>query len=102
MQIFHSRILSASAPQWSEQKRTAWASTIEAARGLYETAINTHRPAEAAATVAEAGYRAAVRAAHARLRSLKRDLKSLGLSESQIHEIIPDATPSAPKKPAEA
>jgi hypothetical protein len=98
MQVLHSRILAASAPQWSEPKRAAWAATIAAARAPYETAVNNHRPTEAAATVADAGYRAAVRAAHARLRSLKRDLKSLGLSETQIHEIIPDG--SSPKKPA--
>jgi len=98
MQILHSGILAASAPQWSGAKKAAWAATIEAARAPYETAVNNHRPTEAALTVAEAGYRAAVRAAHARLRNLKRDLKSLGLSETQIHDIIPDG--SAPKKPA--
>lgn len=97
MSVLHARILAASAPQWPEAKRTAWAATIEAVRAPYETAVNTHRPTEAAVTVAEAGYRAAVRTGHARLRSLKRDLKSLGLSETQIHEIIPDA--SSPKKP---
>jgi hypothetical protein len=52
---------------------------------------------EAAETVADAGYRAAVRTAHARLVSYKRDLKNLGLTETQIHEIIPDA--SLRKKP---
>ena len=92
MQVLHSRILAASAPQWIESKRNGWAATIEAARVPYQEAVNAHRPAEAALTVAEAGYRAAVRAGHARLRSFKRDLKSLGLTEAQIHEIIPDAS----------
>lgn len=41
-------------------------------------------------TVADAGYRAAVRTGHGRLVSFKRDLKSLGLTETQIHELIPD------------
>ena len=52
--------------------------------------MEAHRPAEATQTVAEAGYRAAVRSGHTRLVSFKRDLKSLGLTETQIHEIIPD------------
>jgi len=92
MQILQSRITSASAPQWTDAKRTAWVATIEASRLPYKAAVDAHQPAEAAATVALAGYRAAVRGAHARLKSLKRDLKSLGLSEAQIHEIIPDAS----------
>jgi len=40
--------------------------------------------------VAEAGFRTAVRSAQARLTSFKRDRKNLGLTEAQIHEIIPD------------
>ncbi|HRI66442.1 MAG TPA: hypothetical protein PK156_19470 [Polyangium sp.] len=99
MQVLQSRILAASAPQWSEPKRTAWAATIAASRTPYQSAIDAHRPTEAAATVAEAGYKASVRTAHARLKSFKRDLKSLGLTEAQIHEIIPDASARSPKKP---
>jgi hypothetical protein len=57
----------------------------------YAAAVEAHRPTEAAAVVAEAAYRSAVRGGHARLRSFKRDLKNLGLTEAQIHEIIPDA-----------
>lgn len=91
MQVLHSRILSASAPQWTDEKRRGWAAEIEVHRVPYHTAVEAHRPAEAAALVAEMGYRAAVRAGHARLRNFKRDLKSLGLTEAQIHEIIPDA-----------
>lgn len=91
MKVLHARILAGSAPQWTEALRQGWAAEIEALRAPYATAVETHRPTEAAATVAEVGYRAAVRAGHARLRSFKRDLKSLGLTETQIHEIIPDA-----------
>jgi hypothetical protein len=91
MQVLHSRILSASAPQWSEDKRKGWAAEIEALRVPYAAAVEAHRPAEATETVAEVGYRAAVRTGHSRLTSFKRDLKSLGLTETQIHEIIPDA-----------
>ena len=97
MQILHARILAASATQWPEPKRTAWAAEIEAARLPFNDAVEAHEPMEAAEIVAEAGYRAAVRTAHARLVSYKRDLKNLGLTEAQIHEIIPDA--GSPKKP---
>lgn len=97
MQVLHARILAASAAQWPDPKRTAWAATIEAARLPFKAAVDAHQPMEAAETVADAGYRAAVRSAHARLVSFKRDLKNLGLTEAQIHEIIPDD--SSPKKP---
>jgi len=100
MHLLHARILAASAPQWPEQKRIAWAASIEAVRAPYESAVNDHRPIEAAAMVTEAAYRAAVRTAHARLKSLKRDLKSLGLTESQIHEIIPDASSGSSPTPS--
>jgi hypothetical protein len=92
MQVLRARILAGSAPQWTEPKRQGWAAEIEALRVTYAAAVDAHRPLEAAAMVAEAGYRAAVRGGLARLRSFKRDLKSLGLNEAQIHEIIPDAS----------
>lgn len=91
MQVLRSRILASAAPQWTEAKRQAWADEIEAHRVSYAAAVDAYRPMETAATVADVGYRAAVRAGHARLRSFKRDLKNLGLTEVQIHEIIPDA-----------
>jgi len=91
MQVLSARIMSASAPQWGENKRQGWAAEIESFRIPYADAVEAHRPAEATEIVAEAGYRAAVRAGHTRLVSFKRDLKSLGLTETQIHEIIPDA-----------
>lgn len=91
MQVLYARILSASAPQWSEDKRKGWAAEIETLRVPYAAAVEAHRPAEATDIVAEAGYRSAVRAGHSRLVSFKRDLKSLGLTETQIHELIPDA-----------
>jgi hypothetical protein len=54
-------------------------------------------------TIAEVGYRSAVRDAQARLRAFKRDLLNLGLTEAQIYEIIPDAASApamtAPKTP---
>jgi len=95
MHILQSRILAASAAQWSDAQRAGWASEIEALRTAYATAVDAHRQAEAAAAVADAGYRAAVRTAHARLQAFKRDLLTMGLTQAQIHDIIPDAATSA-------
>jgi len=91
MQVLRSRILSAAAPQWTEAQRTGWAAEIETLRVSYDAAIQAHRPAEATALVATQAYRASVHTGHARLRAFKRDLLTLGLTDAQIHEIIPDA-----------
>jgi hypothetical protein len=97
MQVLETRIRSATAPQWPESLRDKWATAVDAARIPLAAAVEAHRPAEAALTVAEAGFRAAVRAAHAKLVAFKRDLKNLGLTETQIHEIIPDRPSSSGK-----
>jgi hypothetical protein len=103
MQVLHARILSASAPQWTQVAIQGWAAEIEALRVPYAAAVEAHRPAEASETVADAGYRAAVRAGHGRLVSFKRDLKSLGLTETQIHDLIPDdGAGKSPSKGAKA
>ena len=100
MQVLRSRILSAAAPQWTDAQRTGWAAEIEALRVPYDAAVQAHRPTEAAALVATQAYRAAVHTGQARLRAFKRDLLSLGLTDPQIHEIIPDAaTGSSAAKP---
>lgn len=91
MQVLRTRILTVEAPRWTDAMRQGWATEIEALRVPYQAAVDAHRAAEAALMVAEAGYRSAVRAGHARLVAFKRDLKTLGLTETQIHEIIPDA-----------
>jgi hypothetical protein len=92
MQVLASRIAASAAPQWSDVLKQGWAAEVEAARTSYAAAVEAHRPTEAAAQVAVSGYRAAVRTGQARLRAFKRDLENLGLSEAQIHEIIPDAS----------
>jgi hypothetical protein len=97
MQVLETRIRSATASQWTDPLRDKWATAIAAARVPLATAVDAHRPAEAALTVAEAGFRAAVRAAHSKLGAFKRDLKNLGLTEAQIHDIIPDRPSSSGK-----
>jgi hypothetical protein len=95
MQVLRSRLLSASAPQWPKEKCEAWAAEIDALREPYQAAVDAHRPTDAAATVADVGYRSAVRTGQARLAAFKRDLQNLGLTEPQIHELIPDVSAGA-------
>jgi hypothetical protein len=94
MTVLESRIAAANAPDaWPDAQRKAWAATIEAARAPLAAAVEAHRPTEAARSVAEAAYRAFVRTGRGQLVKLKRDLSNLGLTEKQIHAIIPDASP---------
>lgn len=90
MQVLVSRIPTAEAPQWTPELRQGWIASIEAARVPLAEAVAAYLPLDAALTVAEAGRRSAVRSAHSKLTAFKRDLKNLGLTETQIHEIIPD------------
>lgn len=102
MKILLSRLSTVSAPQWSKAQCEGWAAQIETLRQPYELAVETHRPTEAAVTIAEVGYRSAVRDAQARLRAFKRDLLNQGLTEPQTHEIIPDASATTPGTPSKA
>lgn len=97
MQVLQTRIPTAEAPQWTAEMRQGWVADVEAARTPLAAAVDAYRPLDAALTVAEAGRRAAVRSAHSKLVAFKRDLKNLGLTETQIHEIIPDSGDGAPK-----
>jgi hypothetical protein len=93
MQILTSRIETVAAPPgWTAELRKGWVAEIEALRAPLADAAAAFAPLEAARTVAEAAYRAAVRGARAQLAKYKRDLQNLGLTEAQIHAIIPDAS----------
>jgi len=102
MQVLHSRILSGAAPQWTREMLDGWAATIDGLRTSLLAAVEAHRPARAAASVAHLAYRSAVRTAHARLADFKRDLKSMGQTEAQIGDLIPDAGRPAGRAPAPA
>jgi hypothetical protein len=103
MQILTSRIETVAAPPgWTPELRKGWVAEVEALRAPLARAVATFAPLEAARTVAEAGYRAAVRSARAQLAKYKRDLQNLGLTEAQIHAIIPDANQRAGAAKAKA
>lgn len=73
---------------------------LEALRVAQEAAYAAYRPLEGAEMVAVSEHEAAIGAAQQALVVLKRDLKTLGLSETQIAHYIPDASPApTPKKP---
>ena len=102
MSLLESRIMSSAAPQWSEEQKAAWAAEIADVRKSYEEALDKHRPTEAAAFIAKATYRSAVKMGHEGLRAFKRDLQNLGLSKAQIFEIIPDGAPTTATAPKPA
>jgi hypothetical protein len=94
MQVLRSRLVKASAPEWPREQCEEWAAEIDALRERQQAAVEAHRPAEAVAAVADAQYRRAVHLGQERLTAYKRDLRTLGLTEDEIHEIIPDARPA--------
>jgi len=98
IQVLKSRIIAVPCARWSEEARKDWVAQLEARRTEYEATLTAYRPLEATSMVAEAAHKTAVRSVHIGLRALKRDLKTAGYTESQIHEIIPDASPPAAKK----
>jgi hypothetical protein len=101
MQVLIAHVQGAPPELFSKEKVTAWVTELEASRKAYQEAAEAHRPTEASALMTRFGYRGAVRAGLARMRDFKRDLRTLGLSETSIHEIIPDASrPSTPETPA--
>jgi hypothetical protein len=53
MKVLCSRLLAVSAPQWSKEQCQGWAAQIETLRVPYEAAVETHRPTEAAVTIAD-------------------------------------------------
>jgi hypothetical protein len=92
IQVLMARISKTPSPFFTEERKEGWVAALEKRRASYQAALDAHRPAEATATVTRFGYRGAVRSALAKLRNFKRDLKSLGLDEAAIHDIIPDAS----------
>ncbi len=93
MHVLGQRILAASSPRWTKGMREGWAADIEEHRQSYQSGVDAHRPTEASALIARTTYRAAVRAAHTRLRDFKRDLQSMGLDDVEIHTVIPTVPP---------
>jgi hypothetical protein len=93
MQFIISRLTGVSGPPWSDAERAGWAAQIEAARAPYAAALGAAHTAGLANHLAQAAFVGVAKGSLRALVAFKRDLKYLGLSEAQIHAIIPDATP---------
>jgi len=90
LQLLTTRIGGTSAPPWTDAQRGEWSAQIEAARVPLLASGDAAANAIAAHRMARANYASAVRAGLRALVVLKRELKYLGLTEAQVHEIIPD------------
>lgn len=94
MTILAGRLRQSDAPALQAGKKS-WAKRIEAKAAPQEQAAKALEQAEVQLTVVEGMARAVADLAQVSLVRLKRDLKNAGLTEAQIHEIIPDYVPKA-------
>jgi len=78
----------------AEERLAPAIAAVDAAAELQKTANECESAAwaQASALVASAGFRVAIRSARARLQAFKTDLLTLGLTDAQVYEIIPDAS----------
>jgi len=81
-----------------QARKQEWADRIEAKAAVHQEAAGPLEAADALAMVLRNQRRTLCNHAQAALTRLKRDLKNAGLTEVQIHEIIPSHT--RVKKPA--
>jgi hypothetical protein len=95
MRILATNITATTAPKL-QAKKSAWADRITLKAAAQAEAAKPLEPAEALVLALGARYRALANAAQVGLMRLKRDYKNAGMTEAQIHEIIPD-TPRARK-----
>jgi hypothetical protein len=93
LQLFASRFAEVAAPPWTPAQVTQWLAQVDAARTALIAALAAETEAAAVNRLAASVYASKVRAGLRALVVLKRDLKTLGLAEAQVTEIIPDATP---------
>lgn len=107
MGVLASNIRSTKHPKLAERKEE-WATRIEKRAATQTAAAATAEPIHAREIALTMQRRTFADLAHLALTRLKRDMKNLGMSEVQIHEIIPDvpgsggATAVAPGAPAAA
>jgi hypothetical protein len=104
MVVLEGRIAEITHPKITAEMKAGWVASIRAAREPYAEALKPLSAAEALQNVSDQGWRDSIKSEAVALSRLKRDYRNLGLSEKQIHEIIPDAPRNAkaktPPKPA--
>ncbi len=85
-----------------QANKEAWAVEIEQKAAVQKAAATASKDADAPVYAFVAQQRSLANLAHVALTRLKRDYKSEGMTEAQIHEIIPDYTPRTTKHEAPA
>ena len=78
-------------PKLDEARLAEWSARLEAAKGTVVAAAAAEESAGASASHARASYARLVHTAWLTLPALKRVLKADGLTEAQVHSVIPDA-----------
>jgi hypothetical protein len=79
------------------EKREDWAKRIEAKAAAQAEAAKPPESSYAQVTALSMQRRTLADALQVSLVRYKRDLKNLGMTEAQVHEIIPDVPPSTPR-----
>lgn len=93
MAVFAGNIRASKHPKLVERKE-GWAKRIESCAAAQTEAAKPTDAAHAQVTVLAMQRRALADALQVALTRFKRDLKNGGMTEAQIHEIIPDVAPS--------
>jgi hypothetical protein len=82
-----------------DDRKEAWAKRIDVCASAQAEAVKPTEAARAQITVLAMQGRAVIDSIQVALTRLKRDLKNIGMSEVQIHEVIPDVSSAAPPAP---
>jgi len=93
LRLVVARLTAVSAPPWTDAQRSVWAARIDAVRAPLAAAVSAEQDARLLHRIEWASFAAKAGAGLRALVAFKRDCKYLGLTEGQIHEIIPDDTP---------
>jgi hypothetical protein len=103
MQVLAANIRQTNNPKLADKKED-WAVRIEQKAAAQTKAAEPIAAANAQVTALKMQRRTLANAAQVALVRLKRDFKNIGMTEAQIHEIIPDSpagSSAAPTKPAQ-
>ena len=94
MRVLAEKIRSSSHPE-VQKNRMEWSKRVEMKALAQESAARPAEEAMAQYEVANGSLRAMTGSAQLSLTRLKRDYKNMGMSEEQVHEIIPDRSVGA-------
>jgi hypothetical protein len=99
MRVLERQIRSSDVPALAE-KKSGWGDRIKVKAEAQENAAKPVQDADAKVEVLTGYEKSLAKLAQLLLTRLKRDYKNAGMTEHQIHEIIPDYVPRPRAKPA--